>query len=81
MAVGIGRETVEGILKEEYSEELSLESAINLAVKCLTKSLEARGEPKRIKISVIPVDTKKFEGLSDNKIEAIQRGLEGSGTK
>ena len=81
MAVGIGRETVEGILKEEYREDLSLESAITLAVKCLTKSLEARGEPKRIKISVIPAENKTFQALSDDKIEAIQRGLEGSGTK
>ena len=80
VAVGIGRETVENILKEEYREDLSLDDAVKLVVKCLTKSLEARGEPKRIKVSVIPADTQKFEAMDDEKVAAIQRGLEGSGT-
>ncbi len=80
VSVGIGREIVEGILKEDYRADLSLDDAIKLAAKCLTKSLEARGEPKRIKISIIPADTKKFQALDDEKVEAIQRGLEGSGT-
>jgi 20S proteasome alpha/beta subunit len=79
VAVGIGRETVEGILKEEYREDLSLDESVKLAVKSLTRALEARGEPKRIKISVIPLDTKKLRSLSDEEIENIQRGLEGSG--
>ena len=81
VAVGIGRETVEGVLNEEYREDLSLDEAVKLAVKCLTRALEARGEPKRIKISVIPLETQKLQALSDEKIETIQRGLEGSGTK
>lgn len=80
VAVGIGRETVEGILKEEYREDLSLDEAVKLAVKCLTQALVARGEPKRIKINIVPSETKKLQALSDKQIETIQRGLEGSGT-
>jgi proteasome alpha subunit len=80
VAVGIGRETVEGILKEEYRDDLNLDETTKLAVKCLTRALEARGEPKRIKITVIPTETKKLRKLSDEEIENIQRGLEGSGT-
>ena len=78
VAVGIGRETVEGILKEEYREDLTLEDAKKLAVKCLTQALVARGEPKRIKISIIPKETEKLQALSDEEIENMQRGLEGS---
>ena len=78
VAVGIGRETVEGILKEEYREDLTLEEAKQLAVKCLTQALVARGEPKRIKISIIPKETKKLQALTDEEIENMQRGLEGS---
>jgi proteasome alpha subunit len=78
VAVGIGRETVENILKEEYREDLSLDEATKLAIKVLTKALEARGEPKRIKISVVPSDTKKLTAISDEEIENIQKGLEGS---
>jgi len=80
VAVGIGRETVEGILKEEYREDLKLSEAIKLAVKCLTQALVARGEPKRIKISIVPLETKKLQALSDEEIKNLQRGLEGSGT-
>ena len=79
VAVGIGRETVENILKEEYREDLTLDEAVKLAIKCLTQALVARGEPKRIKITTIPVATKKLQPLSDEEIETIQRGLEGSG--
>ena len=80
VAVGIGRETVEGILKEEYREDLSLDEAVKLAIKSLTQALIARGEPKRIKISIVPSKTKKLEALSEEQIETIQRGLEGSGS-
>jgi proteasome alpha subunit len=79
VAVGIGRETVEGILKEKYREDASLDETIKLAIECLTKSLEARGEPPRIKITAIPSETKKLRMLSEKEIEAYQRGLEGSG--
>ena len=78
VAVGIGRETVEAILKDEYREDLSLDDAKKLAVKCLTQALVLRGEPKRIKISVIPAETQKLEVISDEEIENMQRGLEGS---
>jgi proteasome alpha subunit len=73
-AQGAGRETVLSILKEEYREEMTLEETIKLAAKCLTKALEARQLPPRIKITVIPLDTKKMEMLSDKKIEEYMKG-------
>lgn len=78
VAIGIGREVAEGILKEEYREDVNIEEAIKLAVKCLTKTLEARGEPKRIKITVIPTQTRTFRMLPDKEVEVYQKGLEGS---
>jgi len=79
VAVGIGRETVEGILKAEYKEDLTLDSAIKLAVKCLVKALEARGEAPRLKIAVIPTATKRVRMLADEEIKGYQKGLQGSG--
>jgi proteasome alpha subunit len=73
-AIGAGRETVLNILKEEYSEDMSLEDAIRLAAKCLTKALEARELTPRIKIAVIPSATKKFEMLSGEKTKAYIKG-------
>lgn len=74
-AVGAGRETVLNILKEEYREDMRLENAIKLAVKCLTKALEARGLVPRIKIVVIPSTTKKMEMINDEKIESYIKEL------
>jgi proteasome alpha subunit len=74
-ALGAGRETVLAILKEEFREEIGLEEATKLAVKCLTKALEARQLPPRIKISVIPSATKKMEMLSEHKIEGYMKQL------
>ncbi|MGB9713610.1 MAG: archaeal proteasome endopeptidase complex subunit alpha [Candidatus Bathyarchaeales archaeon] len=77
-AIGAGRETVLSILKDEYREDMKLDEAIKLAVKCLMKALEARQLPIRIKIAVIPSATKKMEMLSDEKIEGYVKAL-GSG--
>lgn len=74
-AQGAGRETVLPILKEEYREEMNLEEATKLAVKCLTKALEARQLPPRIKIVTVPSETRKMEMLSDDKIEHYIKGL------
>lgn len=74
-AVGAGRETVLSILKEEYREEMTLEETTKLAVKCLAKALEARQLPPRIKIVVIPLETKKMEMLNDEKIEGYLKEL------
>jgi len=68
VAIGIGRETVENILKEEYKDDMSIEDTAKLCVKCLVKSLEGRNEAPRIKIAVIPTSTKKLRMLSDEEI-------------
>jgi len=74
-SVGIGRETVENILKDDYKEDLKLDDAIKLAMKCLLKSFESRGEPPRVKIAVIPTATKKLRILPDHEIETYQKGV------
>jgi len=74
-ALGAGRETVLGILKDEYKEDLSLDASIKLAVKCLVKALEARQLPARIKIAIIPAATQKMEMLNDNTVEGYIKEL------
>ncbi|HLC00004.1 MAG TPA: archaeal proteasome endopeptidase complex subunit alpha [Candidatus Bathyarchaeia archaeon] len=74
-ALGAGRETVLAILKDEYKENMTLEETTNLALKCLTKALEARQLPPRIKIAVISTATKKLEMLTDEVVEARVKEL------
>jgi proteasome alpha subunit len=74
-ALGAGRETVLGILKEEYKDDLSLDNSIKLVVKCLVKALEARQLPPRIKIAIIPAATQKMEMLNDDTVEGYVKEL------
>ena len=80
VAVGVGRETVNDILKTEYHENMKLDDAIKLAIKCLAKALEAREQPIRVKILVIPSKTKKLKELTAGEVEAYRKGSKGSGT-
>ena len=74
-ALGAGRETVLAVLKDEYRDNLSLEENTKLTVKCLVKALEARQLPPRIKIAVIPAETKQLQMLADDKIEGYIKEL------
>jgi proteasome alpha subunit len=74
-ALGAGRETVLAVLKDEYKENMTLEETTNLVLKCLTKALEARQLPPRIKIAVISTATKKLEMLTDEAVEARVKEL------
>lgn len=75
VAVGIGREAAEKILKEKYREDMTLEEAIQLAVNCLVKALESRGEQPRLRITVIPSATKKLRALTEEEIEKYVRSI------
>jgi len=78
VAVGVGKETVEGILKTDYNEKLDIESATKLTIKALVKAQEARGEQPRVKIAVIPAATKKMRSLTEEEIENYRKSTEGS---
>ncbi|MCS7120527.1 MAG: archaeal proteasome endopeptidase complex subunit alpha [Nitrososphaerota archaeon] len=80
VAIGVGRETCENILKEEYRDDLTLEEAIRLAVKCLAKSIQSREEQPRVKIAVVPAKTRKFRLLSDEEVQKYLKEFLGSGT-
>jgi proteasome alpha subunit len=75
IAVGVGRETADGVLKEEYTETMGIEEAIKLVLKCLIKSLEVREEKPRIKIALIPSKTKKVTMLNEAEIEDYMKDL------
>ncbi len=75
VAIGIGRETVDKILQEDYREDITLDEAIKLVVRCLVEALKARGEEPRIKIAQVPSETKRFEILTDDEIAGHMKGL------
>ncbi len=74
-AEGAGRETVLNVLKEEYRDPMKLEEATKLTIKCLVKALQARQLPIRVKIAIIPSETKKWKILSDDQVKKITNEL------
>lgn len=76
VAVGVGRETVEEILKSEYREDLTLEQAKKLAIKCLKKALQAREEQIRVKISTVPTASRTYHAMLDKETEEYLKASE-----
>jgi proteasome alpha subunit len=76
-AEGAGRETVFSILKEEYKEDMELGETTRLVVKCLAKALEARQLPLRMKIAVVSSETKKWDMLTDEKMDGFLKEIAG----
>jgi proteasome alpha subunit len=81
VALGYGREVAEAILNEEYHEDLKLNEAIKLAVKCLVKIIEAPGEKLAIRIAVISSETKRFRMLTSEEVKPYMRQLTRKGSK
>lgn len=76
VAEGIGRETVEGILKEEYRSDVTLDDATKLIAKCLMNDLEARKEEARIRIAVVPAETKRFTAFTGVEVDKCKKAVE-----
>jgi proteasome alpha subunit len=69
VAIGAGADTVKPILEKEYKVDMTLEEAITLAVLCLSKVIEGKVEPSKVKIAVVPAETRKFRLLSREEVE------------
>ena len=76
VSVGAGSETVSGLLEQKYRGDLTLDDAILLAVECLSKVVEGKLEPDKMKIATIPATTKTMTHLSNQKLAEYLRRLE-----
>ncbi|MCD6591720.1 MAG: archaeal proteasome endopeptidase complex subunit alpha [Thaumarchaeota archaeon] len=67
-AIGRGAEKVREILESEYKRSLSLEDAINLAMKCLVESAEKIDEHWTIRLATVPTSTRKFALMPQDEL-------------
>jgi proteasome alpha subunit len=69
-ATAIGRKNEEAnkLLEERYTEGMSLDDAIKLAVDAVKEASDGEVTSKVIKVAVIPTDTKTFRRLSDEEV-------------
>ncbi len=68
-AIGSGGDASNEILESEYRDEIHLEEAIILALKCMAKILEEKISPQKVRMAIIPAKTKKFKKLSNDDID------------
>jgi len=68
VSIGIGGDTVREILEVKYKEDMPLQEAIILAVECLSKVIEGKLEPRKMRVVTVPIITKKYTVLSFDEI-------------
>ncbi len=76
-AIGGGAQTVVEFLEKEYSEDLSLNDTIQLAVEALSRVVERPLDAKKLEMAVIPVETGKFRKLGESEIAEYAQRVEG----
>lgn len=67
-AIGSGGDVSNEILESEYRDEIGLDEAIVLALKCMAKILEEKITPQKVRMAIIPAKTKKFKKLTNDDI-------------
>jgi proteasome alpha subunit len=70
-AAGMNSDKVNDILREEYNPNFSLEEAIILALKAITKAQEEELTPNLLEIAVITVKDREFKFLSKEEIKDL----------
>ncbi|HDD39861.1 MAG TPA: archaeal proteasome endopeptidase complex subunit alpha [Nitrososphaeria archaeon] len=68
-AIGRGAEKVKELLEAEYKREMSLEDAVNLALKALVESTDKIDENWTVRLATVPVSTQKFQTMSPEELK------------
>src|SRR5207237_2980665 len=64
------------ILEAEYRDNLTMDEALLLGMKCMTKVLEGKAEPQKIRVAIIPRETGKFQKLPVEEVDKYLRKLD-----
>jgi proteasome alpha subunit len=69
-ATAVGRKSEEAnrLLEEKYSNDISLEEAIKLAIDAVKTASDAEITTKNVKVAVIRSDTKTFERIPEEDV-------------
>ncbi|AEH06261.1 archaeal proteasome endopeptidase complex subunit alpha [Methanothermococcus okinawensis] len=70
-AIGSGRPAAMEILEEKYSEDLTLEGALELAIYTLGKTTDGELKPENVDMAVIKSETKTVEKLPFEEIKKL----------
>src|SRR5437870_10532262 len=71
-AIGAGGDAANEILDAEYRDNLTMDEALLLGMKCMTKVLEGKAEPQKIRVAIIIREPGKLHKLP---VEAVYKYL------
>ena len=77
-AIGAGGDAANEILEAEYKETMSLDDALLLALKCMSKVLEEKLDAQKIRIATVTSATKKFAKLTQEEVDKYIKRLDAS---
>jgi proteasome alpha subunit len=73
-SIGAGKNAIMDVFEEEYKEDLSMDEAILLGLKALTKATEEALNTKAVEIGLVKVG-EKFRRLTEAEVEAYVKKL------
>jgi proteasome alpha subunit len=75
-AIGAGGDAANEILEADYKETMTLDDAVVLALKCMSKVLEDKLDAQKIRIATVSAATKKFSKLSQEDVDKYIKRLD-----
>jgi proteasome alpha subunit len=78
ISIGVGADTVKPILEKDYRENMTVDEAVILTLSCLSKVMEGKPDAQKIRVALIPAESKKFRLLTADEVEKHLRKLESS---
>ena len=81
-SIGAGSDAANKILESEYKEDLTLDEALVLALRCMVEISEEKVDATKIRVAVVPTTTKRFNrfttGEIDKYLKKVNAGKKGS---
>ena len=78
LAIGAGGDAANEILEAEYKDTMSLDEAVLLAIKCMSKVLEDKLNAQQLRIATVPAATRKFAKMPPEDVEKHIKRLDSS---
>jgi proteasome alpha subunit len=79
VAIGAGNQSVTEFFEKNYQQDISVDSAITLALKALATVVEGGMDPSRIEMAILRTKTGKFENLPPKDLAGYIERLKAAG--
>jgi proteasome alpha subunit len=79
VAIGAGNQSVTEFFEKNYQQDISVDSAITLALKALATVVEGGLDPSRIEMAILRAKTGKFENLPPKELAGYIERLKAAG--